>query len=95
MTNATYHTASKTTGHGSKAHEQHNPGLPGNAVAAVGEVVGGQPGLVYAVYDEHAQSAEDGWDPVDKGHVDITSVEGALGEDGGVNESEERDGELR
>ena len=75
---ATHHTAGQTSSHGSKAHEQDDPGLPGDAIATVGKVVGRQTRLVDAVDDEHAQRAEDAGDPVDKGHVDVAAVEGAL-----------------
>jgi len=39
-------TTSKTTSHGSKAHEQDNAGLPGDAITAVAEVISREAGLV-------------------------------------------------
>ena len=87
-------TTSKTTSHGSKAHEQDNTGLPGDTIATVAEVIGREAGLVDRVDDKHAEGTEDDGDPVDKGHVDVGAVECRLGVDSGINEDEEGNGKL-
>ena len=87
-------TASKATSHGSKAHEQDNTSFPGDAITAVAEVIGREACLVDRVDNQHAEGAEDGGDPVDKGHVYIGAIESGLGVDGGINKDEEGNGKL-
>jgi len=86
--------ASKSSSHSSKAHEQHDPRFPRNAIPAVAETVAGQASLVYAVDDDHAECREDAGDPIDEGEVEDGAVEGGFGVAGGIDEDEEGDGEL-
>jgi hypothetical protein len=71
-----------------KPKKQHHSGLPSNSGARVGEGVGGEPGLLDAVDDEHAEGREDQRQPVDEFDVDIGAVE-VVRPDGRVEESVE------
>lgn len=88
-------TASKTTSHSSKTHEQDNASLPGDTITAVAKVVGRKAGLVNRVDDEHAEGTEDDGNPVDKGHVYVGAIEDRFGIDGSIEEDEESDGKLQ
>lgn len=84
----------QASGHSSKAHKEHDPRFPSDAIPAIAEVVGAEARLVDAVDDEHAQRGEDAGDPVDEVHVEFAAVERGVGEGCCVDEGEEGDGEL-
>lgn len=82
-------------GKGREPEEQDDAGLPCDAGAAVAEGVGAEALLLDRVDDEHAEAGEDERQPVDEFDVDVGSVLGRLGPDGGVEHDIEGEGELR
>lgn len=81
--------ASKAAGHERKSQEQHGAGLPGDAVAAVGEAIGRQPRLFDAVDHQHAERRADEGDPVHEVDVHVRPIERRFREHAGVDEEEE------
>jgi hypothetical protein len=90
------HAPRQTTRQQRKAQEQHQSRLPGHAIAAVTEAIGGQSRLVDRVDDQHAQCGADTRDPVDEGNVNgrVRRVPDRLGPHGYVDEGVESKGEL-
>ncbi len=90
----TYNRTSQTACHERKAQKEHQPRLPRNASARVGEAVGAEARLLDRVDHQHAQRRADAGDPVDELDVHVRTIPGRVRVRGGVNEEEEAQGEL-
>ncbi len=94
MRRKTYNRTSKTARHERKAQKEHQPRLPRDAGARVGEAVGAEARLLDRVDHQHAQRRADAGDPVDKLDVHVRAIPGRVRVRGGVNEEKEAQGEL-